>query len=547
MTLDQDYISSNEGPLVIYQGQTATLDLAGHTISRDLTSATDNGCVIKVNMGGKLTITDSSSGNTGKITGGFNSGNGGGVYVAKGDPSLNRMGGSLTMLGGQITGNKAAKGGGVYVEQGDQEGYGGSINVSGKPVITGNTLTDGATKSNVGLSSGTSITVIGALTEGADIDVTPSGYEKFAAGGGSYVIADTDLAKFEKDGSATAVAKKDMDGKAYFAEKELTDSMVSAIPAQTWTGSAIEPEVTVKDGDTPLTKDTNYTVAYSNNTDIGTNTATATITGLYNSSAASYYGSVEKIFSIVKADMPDLGGINKRYLYSEDYADSFSVTGVLPSDCGALSCTITEVSDNLKFVTNPTVTSEGLLSFTIEKNSENTTGTIKIAVETQNYKDSVVTVNILQGGSVRTKLKEGTSVSLKSDTLTYGQALSSLIFDQAVFVAVDDENTTVDGEIAWKAPDTVPVVGTVSADWVFTPINKIYLPCEGSTAIRVNKANSTVEKAPTARNLTYNGSAQDLVTEGIAEGGKMHYALGTAIEAIEQYTTSIPAKTDAGT
>ncbi len=91
------------------------------------------------------------------------------------------------------------------------------------------------------------------------------------------------------------------------------------------------------------------------------------------------------------------------------------------------------------------------------------------------------------------------------------------------------------------------MVGTVSADWVFTPINKIYLPCEGSTAIRVNKANSIVEKAPTARNLTYNGSAQDLVTEGIAEGGKMHYALGNATEATEQYTTSIPTATNAGT
>ncbi len=48
-------------------------------------------------------------------------------------------------------------------------------------------------------------------------------------------------------------------------------------------------------------------------------------------------------------------------------------------------------------------------------------------------------------------------------------------------------------------------------------------------------------------NLTYNGSAQDLVTAGKAEGGTMMYALGTATEATEAYTTSIPAKTDAGT
>jgi hypothetical protein len=48
-------------------------------------------------------------------------------------------------------------------------------------------------------------------------------------------------------------------------------------------------------------------------------------------------------------------------------------------------------------------------------------------------------------------------------------------------------------------------------------------------------------------NLTYNGSAQDLVTAGKAEGGTMMYALGTATEATEAYTASIPSKANAGT
>ena len=54
-------------------------------------------------------------------------------------------------------------------------------------------------------------------------------------------------------------------------------------------------------------------------------------------------------------------------------------------------------------------------------------------------------------------------------------------------------------------------------------------------------------KAPTAKSLTYTGSAQELVTSGTASGGTMQYALGTATEATEQYTTSIPSKTNAGT
>lgn len=61
------------------------------------------------------------------------------------------------------------------------------------------------------------------------------------------------------------------------------------------------------------------------------------------------------------------------------------------------------------------------------------------------------------------------------------------------------------------------------------------------------KQPATVTKAPEAKTLTYTGSAQELVTAGTATGGEMQYALGTKDAATEEYTTSIPAKTDAGT
>jgi hypothetical protein len=59
---------------------------------------------------------------------------------------------------------------------------------------------------------------------------------------------------------------------------------VSAIPAQPYTGSAIEPAVTAKDGDKTLTLTTDYTVSYKNNTDAGT--AEVTVAG-----AGNYAGS----------------------------------------------------------------------------------------------------------------------------------------------------------------------------------------------------------------------------------------------------------------
>ena len=60
-----------------------------------------------------------------------------------------------------------------------------------------------------------------------------------------------------------------------------------------WTGSAIEPKPVVSYNGKTLTEDTDYTVSYESNTNIGT--ATLTVTG-----EGSYLGSVETTFEITK-------------------------------------------------------------------------------------------------------------------------------------------------------------------------------------------------------------------------------------------------------
>ena len=63
----------------------------------------------------------------------------------------------------------------------------------------------------------------------------------------------------------------------------------------------------------------------------------------------------------------------------------------------------------------------------------------------------------------------------------------------------------------------------------------------------VGKANA-IAATVTANSRTYDGTEKPLVTvTGEATGGTMRYALGTATEATQPYTTSIPTKTDAGT
>ena len=67
---------------------------------------------------------------------------------------------------------------------------------------------------------------------------------------------------------------------------------IDPIANQTYTGSALTPAVVVKDGSTTLTLTTDYTVGYSNNTNVGT--ATVTVTG-----AGNYTGTKTQNFIIV--------------------------------------------------------------------------------------------------------------------------------------------------------------------------------------------------------------------------------------------------------
>lgn len=122
-----------------------TIDLNGYSINRGLTSATDWGHVLYCNDGDvTLTIKDSVGG--GKITGGYSNGDGGGIYMYRGNLILeggeisgNRctgLGGgiywdsnqNLSLVGGKITGNTAGEnGGGVYTTKSNNIYLGGQV------------------------------------------------------------------------------------------------------------------------------------------------------------------------------------------------------------------------------------------------------------------------------------------------------------------------------------------------------------------------------------------------------------------------------------
>ena len=78
--------------------------------------------------------------------------------------------------------------------------------------------------------------------------------------------------------------------------KALTEDMIGDIAEQNYTGEALTPEVVVSDGEAVLEESTDYTVAYSDNTDLGQATVTVTGTG-------NYTGEVTKTFDIAMAQL----------------------------------------------------------------------------------------------------------------------------------------------------------------------------------------------------------------------------------------------------
>ena len=212
ITLSRDYVSEYGGDTVftIPEGKTITIDLAGHTIDRNLTgTAAGENCNV-FTVYGTLTICDTSANHDGTITGGNNTNAGGAIRV--------ETGGTLNLVSGTISGNKSTNGGAIYnigtvnISGGlitnntatnsgggifnndagtlnltggtitnnsaaaNYHGSGihtsGTLNVSGAPVVTAN-YRDGAAN-NIGLYEGSVITVTGTLTDDAFLGINKS-------------------------------------------------------------------------------------------------------------------------------------------------------------------------------------------------------------------------------------------------------------------------------------------------------------------------------------------------------------------------------------
>ena len=146
-----------------------------------------------------------------------------------------------------------------------------------------------------------------------------------------------------------------------------------------------------------------------------------------------------------------------------------------------------------------------------------------------------------QGGSVEVVIAKAnaTVTAPTAKTLTYTGSAQELITAGSV-VGGMMQYKVGEGEWSENIP-TATNAGTYTVEYKVVVDGNYNEPQGGSVEVVIAKANATVT-APTAKTLTYTGSAQELITAGSVVGGKMQYKVGEG-----EWSENIPTATNAGT
>ena len=274
-------------------------------------------------------------------------------------------------------------------------------------------------------------------------------------------------------------------------QKAASDLEVTLNPTSyTYDGTAKKPTVTVKDGSTTLVKDTDYTVAYKNNTNAGTATVTITAKGVYNStSQATYTGTTSKTFTINKANStnPTLtkyegtydgaahtftlsGGAGGTVQYSTDGGTTWGTTKPTRTNVGTTTVHVRILGDSNH--NNTTATST-----TIKVNARATTVTASGASKT--YDGTALTKT--SGCASATNLVSGheatcTNTGTRTNAGSVTNTLSTVVIKDAAGtdVTANYSVTKKNGTL------TVNKKQLTVANFTYSPITKVY---DGKTTV----------------------------------------------------------------
>ena len=265
----------------------------------------------------------------------------------------------------------------------------------------------------------------------------------------------------------------------------------------TYTGDALEPDVTLKDGDAVIPEG-EYTAEYSNNTNAGTGRVTIT-----NKDGGNYViqGSTQD-FPINKAAAPtniqdgSLNVINGTQLtYTYDFAQLLPAVphgdyGTVRYDLGNRQTAINftaygyYIDPEIAEFEGSKLTLVGL--YAKDGTATGQIGTVKVKVTTTNYEDFSLTL-VLNAVNRITPVADG---SITASKITYGQTLS----ESRISGTMKDPTTgaAVEGTFSWQLPDdTILDASTLGHDigWKFTPKDgNAYTEATGIATVKVDKA-----------------------------------------------------------
>ena len=311
------------------------------------------------------------------------------------------------------------------------------------------------------------------------------------SGGSATDVSDSITLTIEGTGNYTGTATVEWK----ITPKTVTPTM--KVASCTYTGDALEPAVTLKDGDAVIPEG-EYTAEYSNNTNAGTGRVTIT-----NKDGGNYVikGSTQD-FPIDQAAAPTniqngtLNVINGTYLtYTYDFAQLLPAAphgdyGTVRYDLGNRQTAINftahgyYIDPEIAEFEGSKLTLVGL--YAKDGTATGQIGTVEVKVTTTNYKDFKLTL-VLNAVDRITPVADG---SITASKITYGQTLS----ESRISGTMKDPTTgaAVEGTFAWQLPDdTILDASTLGHDigWKFTPKDgNAYTEATGTATVKVDKA-----------------------------------------------------------
>lgn len=205
--------------------------------------------------------------------------------------------------------------------------------------------------------------------------------------------------------------------------------------------------------------------------------------------------------TINKATASNPSTIEKEYVYGlgSEGTVTINVGALLPADKGTTEYVVEVTGTNKDIVTNATILND-VLTYSVATGNLDDSATIRITVNSKNYTEIIFAIDITLVDKLDVNLATGNEVTAVG-SLTYGDALSKLTFDEVSFV--DSDGNPVAGTLTWNTPNAILKAGGNEVEWTFTPSNTgKYKVVTGKLYVEVARATPNLS-TPTVDAMVY--------------------------------------------